>query len=59
MADKNTSGGMEPARKEKGDLKDLPDPSQELTEGQAEAVKGGKVSEIVVVKSTDATASSQ
>jgi hypothetical protein len=41
MARKKRSGSNKPARKKKGDLKDLSSPDQELTEGQAKAVKGG------------------
>jgi hypothetical protein len=40
MAGKRTPGGKKPARKRKVDLKDLSSPRQELTDGQARAVKG-------------------
>jgi hypothetical protein len=41
MAGKKTSGRKNPARKKKVPIKDLSSPSQELSEGQARAVKGG------------------
>jgi hypothetical protein len=40
MADKRASGSKKAARK-KGQLKNLTTSSQELSEGQAKAVKGG------------------
>jgi hypothetical protein len=42
MAGKKTSGSKKPARKKKVPIKDLSSPSQELSEGQARAVKGGQ-----------------
>jgi hypothetical protein len=41
MPGKKTSGSKKPARKKKVPLTDLSSPSQELSEGQARAVKGG------------------
>jgi hypothetical protein len=41
MAGKKTSGSSNAARKKKVPIKDLSSPSQELSEGQARAVKGG------------------
>jgi hypothetical protein len=41
MTDKRRSNGKESASKQQANLKDLPQPSQELSEGQAKAVKGG------------------
>jgi hypothetical protein len=39
MAGKKMSGSKNPARKKKVPIKDLSSPSQELSEGQAKAVK--------------------
>jgi hypothetical protein len=41
MAGKKSSGSKKPARNQKAKLKDLSSPGQELSEGQAKAVKGG------------------
>ena len=46
MAGKKKSGSKQPARKRKVNLKDLSSPGQELSEGQAKAVKGGRVNKI-------------
>jgi type VI protein secretion system component Hcp len=42
MAGKKQSGSKKPARKKKGDLNDLSQSGQELSEEQARAIRGGK-----------------
>jgi hypothetical protein len=41
MAGKKTAASKKPAHKKQVELADLPSPGQELSDGQAKAVKGG------------------
>jgi hypothetical protein len=47
MADKQTSGSKKPVRKQKVDLEELSRSSQELSESEAKAVKGGVSSQFL------------